>query len=53
MNSSPTVRLFVSSTFSDLKAEPDVLQHEVFPRLKQLCLTRGFRSQAIDLRWGI
>jgi hypothetical protein len=50
---SPTIRLFVSSTFSDLKAERDALQREVFPRLKQLCLSRGLRFQAIDLRWGI
>ncbi len=48
-----TIRLFVSSTFSDLKAERNALQEKVFPLLKQLCLTRGFRFQAIDLRWGI
>src|ERR1039457_1524975 len=51
--SSRTIRLFVSSTFSDLKAERDALQREVFPRLRQLCLSRGLRFQAIDLRWGI
>ncbi len=50
---SPTIRLFVSSTFSDLKAERDALQREVFPRLKQLCLSKGLRFQAIDLRWGV
>jgi hypothetical protein len=48
-----TIRLFVSSTFKDLKAERDALQRDVFPRLKQLCLSRGLRFQAIDLRWGI
>ncbi len=53
VSSSRTVRLFVSSTFSDLKAERNALQDEVFPRIKQLCLTKGFRFQAIDLRWGI
>ena len=50
---SPTIRLFVSSTFSDLKAERGALQREVFPRLKQLCLSKGLRFQAIDLRRGI
>ena len=50
---SRTIRLFVSSTFADLKAERDVLQEKVYPRLKQLCLAKGFRFQAIDLRWGI
>jgi len=48
-----TIRLFVCSTFSDLKAERDALQREVFPRLKQLCLSKGLRFQAIDLRWGV
>jgi len=50
---SRTIRLFVSSTFSDMKAERDILQREVFPRLKQICLSKGLRFQAIDLRWGV
>ncbi|MCX6899021.1 MAG: AAA family ATPase [Verrucomicrobia bacterium] len=48
-----TIRLFVSSTFSDMKAERDLLQRVVFPKLKQLCLSKGLRFQAIDLRWGV
>ena len=48
-----TIRLFVSSTFSDFKAERDVLQRTVFPKLQQLCLSKGLRFQAIDLRWGV
>jgi hypothetical protein len=48
-----TFRLFVSSTFSDLVAERNALQHRVFPRLKARCVARGTRFQAIDLRWGI
>jgi NACHT domain- and WD repeat-containing protein len=47
------VRIFVSSTFSDLKAERDALQREVFPRLRALCSGRGARFQAVDLRWGV
>ena len=46
-------RVFVSSTFEDLKAERDVLQRDVFPRLRELCLAHGCRFQAIDLRWGV
>lgn len=53
MNVTNTIRLFVSSTFSDLKSERDALQREVFPRLKRLCLSKGMRFQAIDLRWGV
>ena len=48
-----TFRIFVSSTFSDLKAERDALQREVFPRLREFCLQHGCRFQAIDLRWGV
>jgi NACHT domain- and WD repeat-containing protein len=43
----------VSSTFSDLKAERDALQRDVFPRLRELCQKHGCRFQAIDLRWGV
>ena len=50
---SRTIHLFVSSTFSDFKAERDLLQREVFPKLKQHCLSKGLRFQAIDLRWGV
>lgn len=46
-------RVFISSTFEDLKTERDTLYQKVFPRLKALCLEHGTRFQAIDLRWGI
>lgn len=48
-----TIRLFVSSTFSDMKAERDLLQRDVFPRLQNHALSQGLRFQAIDLRWGV
>jgi hypothetical protein len=48
-----TFRIFVSSTFSDLKEERNALQRNVFPELKALCSQHGFRFQAIDLRWGV
>jgi WD40 repeat protein len=48
-----TFRLFVSSTFSDLKAERNALQAHVFPRLRRLCLLHDSRFQDIDLRWGV
>ena len=49
----PVIRVFVSSTFSDLKHERHALQAQVFPRLEQLCGQHGFQFQAIDLRWGV
>jgi len=48
-----TIRLFVSSTFADLKAERDALQNRVYPRLRALCEGHNLRFQAIDLRWGV
>jgi hypothetical protein len=30
-------RVFVSSTFEDLKEERDALQRDVFPRLRKTC----------------
>lgn len=47
------IRVFISSTFNDLKLERDALQQRVFPNLEQRCLKEGFQFQAIDLRWGI
>ena len=51
--SSRTFRVFVSSTFSDLKGERNALQEKVFPRLRDLATAHGCRFQAIDLRWGV
>jgi Domain of unknown function (DUF4062) len=50
---SKTFRIFVSSTFGDLKEERNALQRRVFPKLRELCLQHGCRFQAIDLRWGV
>jgi hypothetical protein len=50
---SRTFRVFVSSTFSDLKAERNALQEHVFPKLRELCERHGCQFQAIDLRWGV
>src|SRR5215469_3034288 len=50
---SRTFRVFVSSTFADISAERDALHRRVFPRLRRLCESRGFRFHAVDLRWGV
>ena len=49
----PIFRVFVSSTFADLRAERDALQRVVFPRLRRLCAQNGASFQPIDLRWGV
>ena len=48
-----TFRVFVSSTFSDMREERRILQQQVFPRLEKLCQENGARFQAVDLRWGV
>ena len=49
----PVIRVFVSSTFSDMRHERNALQADVFSKLEQLCQKSGFQFQAIDLRWGV
>lgn len=48
-----TFRLFVSSTFSDMKEERRILQRDVFPRLERLCEKSKAKFQGVDLRWGV
>jgi hypothetical protein len=48
-----TFRVFVSSTFTDMRVERRILQKDVFPRLKALCESKGASFQDVDLRWGV
>ncbi|MDR1222017.1 MAG: DUF4062 domain-containing protein [Tannerella sp.] len=50
---SKTIRIFVSSTFEDIKEERDYLHQHAFYNLEQYCLQRSWQFQVIDLRWGI
>jgi len=50
---SRTFRIFVSSTFSDLKAERNALQERVFPKLRQLCMQHGARFQGGAVSGGL
>ena len=47
------IRLFVSSTFRDMKAERDELLKQVFDELRKVCAARGVTWADVDLRWGI
>lgn len=47
------IRVFVSSTFRDMKAERDYLAKFVFPELRNRCESRGVIWGDVDLRWGI
>src|SRR4030042_3819006 len=46
-------RVFISSTFQDMKDEREELVKRVFPRLRKICEERGVVWGEVDLRWGI
>jgi hypothetical protein len=46
-------RVFVSSTFTDMKEERRILQKKVFPALEKYCEKNNARFQGVDLRWGV
>ena len=50
-----TLRVFVSSTFDDLREERNALAAPggPFERLASVCRVAGARFQPIDLRWGV
>jgi tetratricopeptide (TPR) repeat protein len=47
------IRVFISSTFRDMKEERDHLVKFTFPQLRKLCESRGVVWGEVDLRWGI
>lgn len=46
------IRVFLSSTFSDMNSERDRLV-KLFVRLRPLALSRGVNISLVDLRWGV
>jgi tetratricopeptide (TPR) repeat protein len=47
------IRVFISSTFRDMKAERDYLVKFTFPQLRVLCESRSVTWGEVDLRWGV
>lgn len=47
------IRVFVSSTFSDMNNERNYLMANVFPQLKEIARCRNVTFVELDLRWGI
>jgi tetratricopeptide (TPR) repeat protein len=47
------IRIFISSTFSDMMRERDLLVKQVFPALRRICAKRFVTFTEVDLRWGI
>jgi len=48
-----TIRLFISSTFTDMQAERDYLIKVTMPILKQMAAQRRLHLVEVDLRWGV
>ena len=48
-----TVRIFISSTFSDMSKERDHLVRFAFPELRERCASRHLHLVEVDLRWGV
>ncbi|XP_046576157.1 NACHT and WD repeat domain-containing protein 2-like [Haliotis rubra] len=47
------VRIFISSTFSDMRAERNALSRDVSPILRSFCSNLDLDLQLVDLRWGL
>lgn len=52
-NNNRIIRVFVSSTFSDMDNERKYLMDNVFPQLKEIARRRNVTFVVLDLRWGI
>ncbi|XP_063968822.1 NACHT domain- and WD repeat-containing protein 1-like [Lytechinus pictus] len=50
---SNTVRIFLSSTFTDMKEERNKLIREVFPELGRYCHEKMLEFEVVDMRWGV
>ena len=51
-NRHPVIRFFISSTFSDMERERDILR-VIFQELKPKYKEKGWQLDVVDLRWGI
>lgn len=48
-----TVRVFLSSTFTDTRVDRNALMEEVFEPIRELCREHGISFEVVDLRWGM
>ncbi|XP_069125172.1 protein qui-1-like [Argopecten irradians] len=47
------VRIFLSSTFSDMRAERNAIVREATPKLRDFCAEHDLDFQMVDMRWGV
>lgn len=48
-----TIRIFLSSTFTDTEHERNALMEHVYPKLREFCEKKGYEFQVVDMRWGV
>jgi hypothetical protein len=48
-----SIRVFISSTFTDMGRERDVLVQRTFTKLRRVAEAAGTTLQEIDFRWGV
>jgi len=48
-----SVRIFVSSTFTDFAAEREQLSRVVIPQVNRRCRNLGIEFVSWDFRWGL
>ncbi|XP_062971589.1 putative tetratricopeptide repeat protein 41 [Cynocephalus volans] len=46
------IQPYICSTLNDFQEERDFLANNIFPRLNELCRSRGTYFKAVDLRWS-
>ncbi|MBE6660919.1 MAG: DUF4062 domain-containing protein [Ruminococcaceae bacterium] len=49
----PVIRVFISSTFSDMDHERSYFNEVLSPKLSRICAEHGVSFFCVDLRWGI
>ncbi|XP_033996817.1 NACHT domain- and WD repeat-containing protein 1 [Trematomus bernacchii] len=52
-SSSNMVRVFISSTFTDMSIERKALLEKAYPEVLAFCRSLGLVFEVVDLRWGI
>lgn len=47
------IAVFLSSTFTDMSVERDLLMEDVYPYLREFCRSLGYNFSVADMRWGV
>ncbi|XP_051886627.1 NACHT domain- and WD repeat-containing protein 1 [Pristis pectinata] len=53
VDKSNTVRVFISSTFTDMCMERDALLDKAYPEVQAFCQKLGLVFEVVDMRWGV